>query len=108
LSFELREGQIEIGAVGRQNEEPCPFGPDDLLGRLALMRGEIVEDNDISLAERRSELGLNPNQVVRRDIVVILEAGSLTTLPTLKLRGAVQTFPRHPKQASLYQPPSML
>jgi len=63
MRLELGEGHfdgIEVGAVGRQKEEPCPFCSDGLLGRLAFMRGEVVENDDVSFTQGGGELGFNP------------------------------------------------
>lgn len=47
--------RIEIGAIGWQEEEVCLFLSDRLSGCLALVRAQIVQDDDISLLEGRSE-----------------------------------------------------
>ena len=52
--------RVEIGAVGRQEQEPCAPGSDGLLGHRAFMGGEVVENDDVALFERRGKL--------RRDI----------------------------------------
>ena len=54
LGEDLLDG-IEIGAVGWQEDEVCAFGPDGLARRLSLMAAEIIEDDDISLDQGRSE-----------------------------------------------------
>ena len=62
VSLELGEGhfdRIEIGAVGRQEEEPCAAFPEDGLGFGAFVAGEVVEDDHVTLAQGRSELGLD-------------------------------------------------
>lgn len=62
LGLELGEGhfdRVEIGTVGRQEEEPgASFG--QALGRtVALMDREIVEDDDVALGQCWGELGLD-------------------------------------------------
>lgn len=62
MRLELGEGhfdRVELGAVGWQEQQRCASGADDLLGRLALMGGEVVEGDDIASPERRSELRFN-------------------------------------------------
>ena len=50
---------VEIGAIGRQEEEPrAPF-LENGLGLLALVAGEVVEDDDITGLERWRQLGLH-------------------------------------------------
>lgn len=62
MGFELGEGhfdRIEVGAVGREKQEPRAALLEDCSGLLALVTGEIVEDDHIAWSERRSELGLD-------------------------------------------------
>src|SRR6185312_6533105 len=54
LGEELLDG-IEVGAVGRQEEEVSAAFPDRLARRFALMRAEIVENDDVARFEGRSE-----------------------------------------------------
>ncbi len=51
---------IEIGGVGRQEQKPGAAFLEAGGGLLALMAGQIVEDNDVAWLERGSELGFNP------------------------------------------------
>lgn len=46
---------IEVGAVGRQEEEVRPCGPDGATHGLSLVAAEIVEDDDVALGERGHE-----------------------------------------------------
>jgi hypothetical protein len=49
--FEFGEGHldwIEVGAVGRQKEEPGAFGANGPLGCGAFVGREIVGDNDVA------------------------------------------------------------
>jgi len=50
---------IEIGAVGRQEQEPCAAFFEDGSGPFAFVAREIVQDDHVTRLERRSELGLN-------------------------------------------------
>jgi hypothetical protein len=56
--------------VGRQEEQPCALGPYRGLCGLALVGSEIVENDDITLFQRRRELrfdiGLEDVPVHRR------------------------------------------
>ncbi len=51
--------RVEVGAVGREEEEPCAAFLEDRLGFFALVAREIVEDDHISPAQGRRELGLD-------------------------------------------------
>ena len=51
---------IEVGAIGRQEEDPSTFGPDHLLGPLAFVEGDVVENDDVAWRERWSPLGFDP------------------------------------------------
>ena len=52
--------RVEVGAVGRQEQEVRASGPDgDPDGRL-LVAGEVVEDDDVARPERRAQLLLDP------------------------------------------------
>ena len=62
MRFELGEGHfdgIEIGAVGREEQEPRPALLEDRCGFLALVAGEVVEDDHVAGLQRRRELGLD-------------------------------------------------
>lgn len=53
MGFELGErhfDRIEIGTIGRQEEEPCAALPEDGLGFGALVAGEVVEDRHLGEA----------------------------------------------------------
>ena len=48
MRLELGEShfdRVEIGTVGRQDENPCAFCPDCRLSGRAFVGGEIVEDD---------------------------------------------------------------
>ena len=51
--------RIEIGTVGREEEEPCSARFDDLMRLLAFVAREVVEDDDVARIEGRRELGLD-------------------------------------------------
>jgi hypothetical protein len=56
--FELGEellDRIEVGAVGRQEEEVGAGGADGAASGLSLVAAEIVEDDDVALGEGGSE-----------------------------------------------------
>jgi len=62
MGLELGEGhfdRVEIGAVGRQEQEPGAAFLEDGLGLLAFMAGKVVEDDYIAWLERRGELGFH-------------------------------------------------
>lgn len=62
MGFEFGEGHldgIEIGAVGRREEEPRAACFEDGFGFFAFVTGEIVEDNDVAGIECGSELGFD-------------------------------------------------
>jgi hypothetical protein len=49
--FELGEDlldRVEIGAIGREKEEPCGSGPDRGANGLALVAAEIVENDNVA------------------------------------------------------------
>ena len=54
LGEDLFDG-IEVGAVGRQEDEVSAFGSDDGAGGLAFVAAEVVKDDDIARREGRSE-----------------------------------------------------
>jgi len=54
LGEELLDG-IEVGAVGRQEEQMRAGLADGAAGGLSLVAAEIVEDDDVALCERRGE-----------------------------------------------------
>ena len=47
--------RVEVGAVGRQEEEMGAGGPDGAAGGLALVAAEIVEDDDVAFGQGRRE-----------------------------------------------------
>jgi len=60
--FELGEGHfdgVEIGAVGRQEEDPCSSVADELFHERALVSGQVVHDDDIALVQGWSQMGLD-------------------------------------------------
>jgi hypothetical protein len=62
VSFEFGEGhfdRIEIGAVGRQKQEPAASLAQCFGGALALVCGQVVEDDDGSGIKRRGQLRLD-------------------------------------------------
>ena len=61
--FELCEDlldRVEVGAVGRQEQEARAFGPDRGPDGGLFVAGEIIQDDDIAWLERRTELLLDP------------------------------------------------
>ena len=51
VSPEFCEGlvdRIEIGAVGRQEQNPCALVADGLLGDWALVSRQVVHDDDVA------------------------------------------------------------
>ena len=50
---------IEVGAIGRKEQEPGALGANGLLGRGALMSRQIVQDDDVAGLEGRDELRLD-------------------------------------------------
>ena len=54
LGEDLFDG-IEVGAVGRQEDEVSAFGSDDGASGLAFMAAEVVQDDDIARREDRGE-----------------------------------------------------
>ena len=62
MCLELCEGhfdRIEVWTVGRQEQDPGAACQDCLFGHRALVSGEVVEDDDVTLLEGRSELCLD-------------------------------------------------
>ena len=62
MGLEFGEGhldRVEIGTIGRQEEEPGASVGEALGGAAAFVDGEIVEDDDIALRQGRCELGLD-------------------------------------------------
>jgi len=63
MGFEFGEShldRIEVGAVGRQEEEPRPALFEDGGGLFAFVAGEVVEDDHVASVQRRGELGFDP------------------------------------------------
>ncbi len=61
--FELGEDlfdRIEIGAVGRQEQQPRASGPDRGPDSGLFVAGQIVQDDDVTWPQRRTELLLDP------------------------------------------------
>src|SRR5580704_5061880 len=54
LGEDLFDG-IEVGAVGRQEDEVGAFGSDDGASGLTFVAAEVVQDDDIARREGRSE-----------------------------------------------------
>jgi len=48
--------RVQVGAVGRQEEQVCSLGANDVASRLAFVAREIVEDDDVSFGQGRSQL----------------------------------------------------
>src|SRR5690606_33605580 len=46
---------VEVGRVGRQEEAPCPGSSDSRADSLALVRAEIVHDDDVAGFQRRHQ-----------------------------------------------------
>ena len=51
--------RIEIGAIGRQEEQMGSLCADDIASSLAFVAPEIVEDDDVPLGQGRSQLLLD-------------------------------------------------
>lgn len=49
---------VQVRAVRRQKEEPCPCIFENSLGFFAFMARQVIEDDNIARAERRRELCL--------------------------------------------------
>jgi hypothetical protein len=59
MGFELGKGHfdgIEVGAIGREEQEPCAAFLEDGGDLLALVAGEVVEDDDVTRLQCRSQL----------------------------------------------------
>ena len=61
LSFEKAIYGVEVRTIGRQEQQPGSFCPDQFFGPLALVEGDFVEDDDVSLRQGRRQLGLYPS-----------------------------------------------
>jgi hypothetical protein len=60
MRLEFGEGHfdgIEVGAVGRQKQQPSASLADGLFGGRAFVGGQIVQDDDVALLQRGDELG---------------------------------------------------
>ncbi len=60
--LEFGEGhldRIEVGTIGRQEQEPCAFGEDGFLCRWAFVSRQIVGDDDVARPEGRDQLRLD-------------------------------------------------
>ena len=55
LGEDLFDG-IEVGAVGRQEDEVGAFGSDDGAGGLAFVAAEVVQDDDFARREGRARI----------------------------------------------------
>lgn len=76
---------VEIGTIGRQEEEVCACGADRLADAVALMAAEIVENDDVARSQGRHESlfdpGLKDSAVHRavehvwRDDAVVSQSG---------------------------------
>ncbi len=51
---------VEIGTVGRKEQQPCASGPDRGPDSGLFVAGQIVEDDDVTWPQRRAELLLDP------------------------------------------------
>lgn len=51
---------VEIWAVGRKEQQPCTSGPDRGPDSRLFVAGQIVEDDDVTWPQRRTELLLDP------------------------------------------------
>ena len=47
--------RVEIGAIGREKEEPCTDGPDRGADGLTFVAAEIVENDDVPWLQRGDE-----------------------------------------------------
>ena len=60
VRLEFGEGHfdgIEVGAVGRQKQQPSASLADGLFGGRAFVGGQIVQDDDVAFLQRGDELG---------------------------------------------------
>ena len=63
MRLEFGEGHfdgVEVGAVGREEEEPGAAGFEDGGGLWAFVAGEIVEDDHVATLQGWGELGFDP------------------------------------------------
>lgn len=62
MCFEFGEGhldRVQVRAVWREEEEPCPSLFEDGFGLLAFVAGQVIEDDHVTALERRGQLGFN-------------------------------------------------
>ncbi len=52
--------RVEVGTVGRQEQEPGAMVPEDADGLGVSVNGEVVEHDDVTPGQGRGELGLDP------------------------------------------------
>ena len=69
MGLELGEGhldRVEVGRVGRQEQEPGALGAEDLGGPGTSVHREVVEHDDVALAEAPARVGFRPRRRRRR------------------------------------------
>lgn len=62
MSLEFGEGhfyRVQVWAVGRQEQEPCPTLFEDGFGLLAFVARQVIEDNHVTALQCRGQLGFN-------------------------------------------------
>jgi hypothetical protein len=68
---------IEIGTVGRQEQNPCAPVANGFFGGLAFMRRQIVHDDDVAGLEGRGGLGFDIGSKMRRSIGASMTKGAV-------------------------------
>lgn len=89
MGLEFGEGhldRVEIGTIGRQEEEPGASVGEALGGAVAFVDGEIVEDDDVALRQGRCELGLD----------VEIECDAMRSMALSTSHGALSPWQRRP------------
>jgi hypothetical protein len=124
MGLELGKGHfdgIEVGAIGREEEEPCATFLEDGGGLLALVAGEVVEDDDVTRLQCRGQLRLyvrlgdlavhRPVDEPRRGQTIAPYAATLCAIRTLVLgldrpRNAVplHDMTHHPQSHRVSEP----
>lgn len=62
VGLEFRKGHldgIEVGTVRGQEKKPCPLFLEHVLGTLAFVAGQVVENDDVAGLERGRQLGFD-------------------------------------------------
>lgn len=69
--------RVEVGAVGRKEQQPCAAGPDCCPDGGFLVAGEVVHDDDVARPKRWAQLLLDPGDEAGRVDGLIKNEGSL-------------------------------